>query len=195
LFSNGRLLEALQRRSTFYGLDRRVHVTVAFSCSRLRRGITGAVFLLPLLGFTSSTWQRTQIPPDVRAACETAVAIAVKTPGTSVQRRDGSFVDKQLREPVLGCRIEIDGSFSKLKGSRAASEVFRDALDEGGWKELPEFSADGHDGTVFAYRKDGVACLARGAWNGGSDDEPDVPRADLYKVVVICGQAVPGFVS
>lgn len=56
-------------------------------------------------------------------------------------------------------------------------------------QELPEFSADGHDGTSFAFRKGGAACFARGEWDGGADGEPEMPAADPYKVIVFCGEA------
>ncbi len=46
--------------------------------------------------------------------------------------------------------------------------------------------ADGKDGTSFAFRKAAVACLVRGEWNGGADDEPEISAEDWYTVAVIC---------
>lgn len=129
------------------------------------------------------------LPADVRAACDRAFAIVAKTKGIKTRRANGSFNDETFRAPIPGCRIEIDGSFKKAGDGGAAAENFRDALEKGGWTELPEFSADGHDGTSFAFRKDDIACFARGTWDGGSDDEPEIPPADPYKVTIICGKA------
>ena len=129
------------------------------------------------------------LPADVRAACDNAVAIIAKTQGIKTRRATGSFNDETFRSPIPGCRIEIDGSFKKAEKSGAAAENFRSALENNGWIELPEFSADGHDGTSFAFRKADVACFARGSWDGGSDDEPEIPPADPYKVTIICGKA------
>lgn len=129
------------------------------------------------------------LPADVRAACDQALAIVSNTQGIKTKRSTGSFSDESFRAPIAGCRIEIDGSFKKAEKSGAAAENFREGLDRRGWTELPEFSADGHDGTSFAYRNNGVACFARGEWDGGSDDEPDIPPADPYKVTIICGNS------
>ena len=129
------------------------------------------------------------LPADVRAACDNAFKIISKTQGIKTRRSTGSFNDETFRAPVPGCRIEIDGSFKKAEKSGAAADNFRDALEKTGWTELGEFSADGHDGTSFAFRKNDVACFARGEWDGGSDDEPEVPPSDPYKVTIICGKA------
>src|SRR5689334_16260470 len=102
------------------------------------------------------------LPADVRAACDNAFAIIAKTQGIKTRRATGSFNDETFRSPVPGCRIEIDGSFKKAGKSGAAADNFRSALENNGWIELPEFSADGHDGTSFAFRKADVACFARG---------------------------------
>jgi len=51
---------------------------------------------------------------------------------------------------------------------------------------MPAYSADGKDGTSFAYRKAGVACFARGTWDGGADGEPEIPPMDWYKVTFFC---------
>ena len=153
---------------------------------RSRRFAAGVALIAPLALHAQS---RAQLPADVRTACDTAYAIVTKTQGIKTRRSTGSFNDETFRAPIPGCRIEIDGSFKKAEKSGAAADNFRTALENGGWTELPEFSADGHDGTSFAFRKDDVACFARGSWEGGSDDEPEVPPSDPYKVTVICGKA------
>jgi hypothetical protein len=152
---------------------------------RARRFAAGAALLLPL----TAGAQRAPLPADVRAACDNAVAILAKTQGLKTRRSTGAFTDETFRAPITGCRIEIDGSFKRAAKSGAAAENLREGLEKTGWTELADFSADGHDGTSFAFRKAGVACFARGSWDGGSDDEPEVPAADPYKVTVICGSA------
>lgn len=127
--------------------------------------------------------------PDVRAACDTAFAILSKTEGIKTRRSTGTFNDETFRAPIPGCRIEIDGSFAKGKDSGAAADNLAQGFQSRGWTEVPDFSSDGHDGTSFAYRKDALACFARGTWNGGADGEPEIPADDPYKVIVICGSA------
>ena len=52
------------------------------------------------------------------------------------------------------------------------------------------YGADGKDGTSFAFRNAGVACLVRGEWNGGADGEPEIPAEDGYKVALFCTSPV-----
>ena len=134
--------------------------------------------------------QRDQaLPKDVSAACDAIHAALVKTPGIKERRRSGSIADEMLRAPIAACRIDIEGSFKKLGKARHPTDRVSDYFDAQKWGQLPDFSADGPDGTVFAYQKNGVACLARGQWDGGADDEPDVPTADPYQLLVFCGRS------
>ena len=153
------------------------------------RRFAAGVALSLLIVISAAAQRAADLPADVRAACDTAFSIVSKTAGVKTRRSYGSFNDETFRAPIPGCRIEIDGSFKKAQKTGAAPENLRQRLDALGWRELPEFSADGHDGTSFAYRKGTVACFARGTWDGGADDEPEIPALDPYKVTVICGQA------
>ena len=152
---------------------------------RRRRFAAGLALILPL----SVHAQSGPLPADVQSACDTASAIVRKSAGITMRRSNGSFTDETFRAPIAGCRIQIDGSFKKAEKTGAAADLLRDGLEAQGWRELGEFSADGHDGTSFAFRTDTVACFARGQWEGGADDEPEVPPADPYTVTVICGKA------
>jgi len=154
-------------------------------CGHVRRFAAGVALIVPM-----TAAQRVPVPPEVRAACDTAFAIVSKTQGIKTRRATGTFNDETFRAPIPGCRIDIDGSFAKAKNGGAAAENLRQGFDARGWTELPEFSADGHDGTSYAYRKDAVACFARGTWDGGADDQPEIPAADPYKVHVICGSSL-----
>ena len=162
------------------------------SARRFAAGV--AIAIATLVGARSApnliAQRETPLPADVRTACDAAFAIVAKTAGVKTRRSNGSFSDETLRAPIPGCRIEIDGSFKKAEKTGAAADRLRDGLGAQGWRELAAFSADGHDGTSFAYRKDTVACFARGAWDGGADGEPEIPPLDPYKVTVICGKAV-----
>ena len=126
---------------------------------------------------------------DLSAVCDALQAAVAKTPGIKAQRRSGVIADEMLRAPIAACTITIDGSVKRLGKATHPTDRVSDYFEAQKWDQLPDFSADGPDGTVFAYRKSGVSCLVRGEWDGGSDDEPDVPRADPYKVMVLCGNA------
>ena len=126
------------------------------------------------------------VSSEVRAACDAAYAIAAKTPGVSVQRRTGTFRDETIRKPVFGCGLAISGSFARAKATGDAAVRLRQDFQTRGWQEMAAYGADGTDGTSFAFRKAGVACLVRGTWDGGAADDPKIPAEDWYKVAVFC---------
>ena len=158
------------------------------------RVFLGAAFFLILVGqYTSDgagaqkqPGKTTTLSPQVRAACDSAYKIAAQTPGVSIRRSTGVFSDEAFRQPVLGCRLAISGSFVLAKTSGDAANRLREAFQASEWQEMPGYSADGKDGTAFAFRKARVACLVRGEWNGGADGEPEIPGEDWYKVSVLC---------
>ena len=127
----------------------------------------------------------------VEAACDMARSIAAETPGVTIERSTGVFEDEALRSPVRGCRLTISGSFSRAPAGGDAATRLRDGFASRGWREMPAYSADGKDGTEFAFFEADVACLARGTWNGGADGEPPIPREDAYRVSVLCTSPVP----
>lgn len=131
-----------------------------------------------------------RVSSEVRAACDAAYAIAAKTPGVSIRRRTGTFRDETLREPVFGCGLAISGSFARAKATGDAALRLRQGFSSRAWQEMPAYSADGKDGTSFAFRRMTVACLVRGTWNGGADGEPAIPAQDWYKVAVLCTSPV-----
>jgi hypothetical protein len=80
----------------------------------------------------------------------------VKTPGIRERRSSGSIADELLRAPIAACRIDIDGSFKKLGKARHPTDRVSDYFEGRKWDQLPDFSADGPDGTTFAYRQNGA---------------------------------------
>ena len=153
---------------------------------RLASFIAGVALIVPI---SSAAQRPVTVPADVRAACDFVNKVIAKTPGIKVRRSNGSFPLEMLKAPVTGCRVDIDGSMKRLGNEDVPSEQLAAAFEAQAWRQLPEFSADGHDGTIFAYAKGTAACLTSGEWDGGSDDEPHAPLADPYRVTVTCGNA------
>ena len=153
---------------------------------RGRRLAAGVVFLMPI---ALAAQRPAPVPPDVLSACTIAHGVGSQTPGTRLQHNNGAFRDEMIAAPVTGCRVVIDGSFKELGERRLPSERLSDLFEAQGWTQLPEFSSDGHDGTSFAYKRGSVACVTRGEWDGGSDDDPAAPPADPYRITVLCGDA------
>jgi hypothetical protein len=129
------------------------------------------------------------LPKAVTAACDPVHAAIAKTPGIKERRRSGSFDDDALRAAVASCRIDIDGSMKQLGREKRPTDRLAEYFEAPKGDQRLECSSDGHDGTSFAYQKSGAACLVRGLWDGGSDDEPDAPTADPCTMVVLCGNA------
>jgi len=159
-------------------------------CCRIFLAASLFVLLIGLNGLAGAA-PKEQAPhrtvsSEVGAACEEAYAIAEKIPGVSIQRRTGSFSDELLREPVFGCGLEISGSFARAQTTGDAASRLHDDLPARAWQEMPDYSADGTDGTSFAFRRAGVACLVRGTWDGGAAGDPEIPAEDWYKVAVFC---------
>jgi hypothetical protein len=153
---------------------------------RVRRFAAGVALAIPL----ALSAQRSSIAPaDVTAACGIAYDVGSKTPGTRVQRATGSFGDEIVSAPIRGCRVIINGSSKALGKQALPTDRLSEIFESRGWEQLPEFSSDGHDGTSFAYKRERVACIVRGEWDGGSDDEPGAPLGDPYRVTVVCGSA------
>ena len=130
--------------------------------------------------------QQEAVSGHVRAACDEAEAIAASTLGVTVRKHTGNFHDRALREPVFGCGLWISGSFAAARGTGDAAVRIRKGFSAQGWDEMPAYGADGKDGTAFAFRKAGVACLVRGEWDGGADGEPEIPPEDWYNVSIVC---------
>lgn len=152
----------------------------------VRRFAAGVALAFPmLLGAQGPA----PVPATTASACTLAHGVGIRTPGAKARRSNGSFRDEMITAPIDGCRVVIDGSMKALGTSPLPTDRLSAMLEKEGWVQLPEFSADGHDGTTFAYKRQQVACVVHGEWDGGSDDQPDAPVADPYRVTVVCGNA------
>ena len=153
---------------------------------------SASVFLIASNQATSQTkvTRPPAVPSAVRAACDMAFAIAKTTPGVSIRRSTGTFRDETLRMPMFGCGLALSGSFKRAEATGDAAIRLRDAFMAQGWTEMPAYSADGTDGTSFAFRKGAVSYLVRGTWDGGAADDPDLPPEDWYKVAMFCASPI-----
>ena len=153
---------------------------------RIASFIAGVALIVPV---SSAAQRPVTIPADVRAACDFVNKMMAKTPGIKVRRSTGSFPLEMVKAPIAGCRVDVEGSMKRLGKADPPTDQLASSFEAHAWRQLADFSADGHDGTIFAYAKGSAACLVSGEWDGGSDDEPDAPLADPYRVTVTCGNA------
>jgi len=137
---------------------------------------------------TTAPQSDTAISPAVRRACDVLKSVVSSTAGASVTSRDHWSADDARPSPARGCGLDVSGSFAAARASGDAVTRVRNTLVSMGWIELPDYAADGKDGPALAYRAGRVACFVRGAWDGGTDDEPAVEGEDWYKAWVFCAQ-------
>ncbi len=85
--------------------------------------------------------------------------------------------------------------FAALKDTPAPDVRLGTWFVERGWKENPEYDADGPDGTAFGYEKEKVLCFVSVNWDGGDDSDPDTVPEDWFEVRIGCvanGPDAPG---
>jgi hypothetical protein len=125
------------------------------------------------------------------AACDSVVSLLQPVKGVSFTRSEGPFEDPVYQRRFEGCRVLVVGSFKALGDEPPVDVVLHEKLAAEGWSEDYDYSADGPDGTDFAFRRDGVFCVVEGRWEGGvfEDDEP--PPSDRYEVTVGCADRGP----
>lgn len=148
-----------------------------------RRFAAGVALSIPLI----VNAQPAVVPAEAIAVCNEVFVRMADTAGAKVTRQSELIREEMIAKPFPGCRIRIDGSRERLGDATMPTTVLDQFFEQHRWSQLTEFSADGHDGTVFGYARAKVGCLVRGEWDGGSDDQPDAPAADPYVVTVICG--------
>jgi hypothetical protein len=119
------------------------------------------------------------------AACDAVARLIDRTPGIELARIEGLFEDPFSQRLLEGCRILVSGSFAALAEQPGPDDVLHEELTAEGWTEDTDYSADGPDGTIFAFRRDGTFCLIEGRWEGGVVQD-HVPPSDRYELTVGC---------
>lgn len=139
-----------------------------------------------------STESSQMIPAAVREACELVASIARPTRGLKLEQTTGTFPDERAGIKRHGCTVSVAGSFTALHGGNDVFKAWHDAFVARGWREELTYSADGPDGTAFAFVSSGVLCLFRGAWDGGDDAAPAATRDDTYRGSGSCAVRTTG---
>ena len=121
----------------------------------------------------------------VLRACDDIAALLAPTPQAHLTRRDGRFINPRFagREHD-GCRVE-------LRGTRRMDRLninLQSPFEARGWIQHPEYAADGHDGSAYAYfhRPDLTLCLVSESWHGDANDDPSYKPPEDYRIEVAC---------
>jgi len=133
-----------------------------------------------------------RLAPAVLRACDLVAQIVTRSKGVTIKRRTGSFEDEFESRTRSGCSVSLVGSTAALGGSPNPIEVLREEFAARGWQEEVNHSADGPDGTSFAFVRDGVICLFQGRWDGGDDTDPSIKPDDAFKGGGSAPSTMPG---
>ena len=118
--------------------------------------------------------------------CDLLAEVMTGIPGSSLTRSMGSFEDDIGGSSREGCLVKIEGSFKALGTGETADRRISLFAESRGWLCDGSHSADGPDGTVFAYWTPTAWCLVTGRWDGGDDSNPNNVPGSGYGVTVGC---------
>ena len=140
--------------------------------------------------------QPAELPPGVRAACDSAAVIVRKALPLDIRREDGRYFDSFGDKPHIGCRLTGGGSFSTLRDSAGPVDAVGGAFKQHGWRPDLRYGADGPDGSDVGVRRRDMLCLVVGRWNGGDDEEDTLPprpptaEENRFDAIVECARDV-----
>lgn len=100
-------------------------------------------------------------------------------------RRGDSFwvmEDRDAPIRVAGVRMTFETVSAKAPGVERIAE----ALQRAGWAEDMVYSADGPDGTSFAYVCREALCVVQASWDGGDDTDTTYVPVPGESVSLIC---------
>jgi len=123
-------------------------------------------------------------PDPAGDACLMIYAALVPTPGTIVETFEGVLGDETGAASESGCTVIVSGTWAELGDAPSPDGVVFDLLAGQGWSEVPEYGADGPDGTAFGFSGNGVLCVIRGRWDGGDDADSTYVPSDAYQLIV-----------
>lgn len=119
-------------------------------------------------------------------ACRTIAAIVriypalevrkIADPVPGAQNGSGSFA---------GCRVLASGPASTVAGEVLPEDAVRELLQQGGWKEDPDYSADGPGTSSFGLRRGGTLCLVTAGAPSGVEDGK-IFTDDTYRFEARC---------
>lgn len=126
------------------------------------------------------------ISTQVREAAKEIYYVVRALPGTIAEELEGTFHDEYIKRDISVRMIVVSGAWSELAGRSSPEDTLFQYLSERGWTQEPRYSADGPDGTYFAFSKAGIWCFVRGRWDGGDDADSTYVPSDTYQYIVYC---------
>jgi len=99
---------------------------------------------------------------------------------------DTVILDPRSQQRLPGCVVRLAATRSALGQAAPPDQRVRDGLAALGWRENLQYSADGPDGTAFAYWLGTATCFVEARWDGGDDADPARGRSDDYVLTIAC---------
>jgi len=96
--------------------------------------------------------------------------------------------DREKPSRVSGLRMSL--TTHTVEAPDVAS--IRAPLEAAGWAEDAAYSADGPDGTVFAYVCREALCVVQGSWDGGDGSDSTYVPEPGESIELLCVPRVPG---
>jgi len=134
------------------------------------------------------------IPEALRAPCASVNSlvrpVVAAAPNTTritelAGPRPITFEYQYAKARAAGCEFVARGS--DTASSSGLLEAMEKAFDGAGWTSMEaSYSADGPDGSVLGYSREGLLCVLEGRWDGGDDSDPTVIPGPEFDVLVTC---------
>jgi hypothetical protein len=128
-----------------------------------------------LCGQKSSSSSSGEDPAALNKAggsCRTIAAVLREYPALDVRMSEGTVPGAGNEPESPGCGVHASGPTASITGEVSPDEAVKRLLEQRGWEEDPDDSADGAGTTSFALRKGGILCLVdAGAPSGFEDGE------------------------
>jgi hypothetical protein len=128
-------------------------------------------------------------PPEPGICDTVAQVLAAPAPRRLRLVRDTLVPDPGIGTPWPrpGCLLQVTDTSGPGSG---LTEQLDQWLRHQGWLSATPYSADGTDGTVFGFVRNGQLCIVQGRWDGGDGtDSAYVPRPE-YELTVGCVSGV-----
>lgn len=135
----------------------------------------------------SSQIKNIKLSDNLSSACASLKPLLEKALKIPLQLEYPAIVEEPFAAPDIqkhyGCKIT--GVDETDRGIDPMSEIDK-RLRENGWVVNWDYSADGPDGSVVGYKKNGIKCIVTGSWDGGDDTDPSYIPVPGYKIEIIC---------
>lgn len=119
--------------------------------------------------------------PAARAACDSTAASWRAIPGITVAEHDTTFDTMADTLHPLGCHVMAVAK-TGVDSAHATLDYWSGA-EQRRWLPLWRYSADGPDGGVLTWEREGVRCEVRESQDGGDDsDSTYVPSPETSQV-------------